>query len=300
MWGGRLTFPTPMLFAIGFITLFTSGGVTGIMLSNAGVDLALHDTYYVVGHFHYTLSMGAVFGVFAGFYFWAEKIFGVRYSELLGKIHFFLFFTGVNVTFLPMHFLGLAGMPRRIPDYPEAFAPWNMLASFGVIIIIVSLVIFLWLLVDMFGQYGKIPGRRNPWAEPTTFSVKGNSGEVLVRLLPNLEILKDVETIDYNKVSTASLIDPVSPKGNTKDLPLPWQVQFQDAGSPLMEGLTDLYGDIMSAITGILIFVAWMMTATLVIWGSNPYKNFIASQDSANKNLFKWDSYNHHTELEII
>jgi len=111
-----------MFFTIGFLFLFTVGGLTGIMLSNAGVDIALHDTYYVVAHFHYVLSMGAIFGIFAAFYFYFEKMYGFRYNEVYGKIHFFLFFLGVNITFFPMHFLGMAGMPRRIPDYPDAFS----------------------------------------------------------------------------------------------------------------------------------------------------------------------------------
>jgi len=116
MWGGILILKTSLLFALGFLVLFTLGGVTGVILANAGVDIAFHDTYYVVGHFHYVLSMGAVFSIFSAFYFWIEKILGIRYSEIVGQVHFWLFFLGVNLTFFPMHFLGLAGMPRRISD----------------------------------------------------------------------------------------------------------------------------------------------------------------------------------------
>jgi len=131
MWGGSIKLDTPMLFVIGFLFLFTIGGLTGVALSNSGINAILHDTYYVVAHFHYVLSMGVVFGIFAGWYYWIGKITGLTYPEMLGRIHFWLLFIGVNLTFFPMHFLGLAGMPRRIPDYPDAFAGWNALASFG-------------------------------------------------------------------------------------------------------------------------------------------------------------------------
>eukprot|EP01041_Mallomonas_annulata_P000672 gene672-1293_t len=145
MWGGSIRIQTPMLFALGFIFLFTVGGVTGVVLSNSGLNSAMHDTYYVVAHFHYVLSMGVVFGMFSGFYFWFGKMVGLRYPEILGQIHFWVFFIGVNLTFFPMHFLGLAGMPRRIPDYPDAYAGWNSLASFGSYISAFSVLIFFYI-----------------------------------------------------------------------------------------------------------------------------------------------------------
>jgi len=146
MWGGRVILKTPMLFALGFIFLFTIGGVTGVALSNSGINSALHDTYYVVAHFHYVLSMGVVFGIFSGVYFWFDKITGLNYPELLGQIHFWIFFLGVNLTFFPMHFLGLAGMPRRIPDYPDAFSGWNSIASFGSYVSAFSVLLFFYIL----------------------------------------------------------------------------------------------------------------------------------------------------------
>ena len=155
IWGGSIRFVTPMLFAIGFITLFTFGGLTGVVLANSGINAVMHDTYYVVAHFHYVLSMGAVFSIFAGWYYWIGKMTGLKYSEILGQLHFVLFFTGVNITFLPMHFLGLAGMPRRIPDYPDAYAEWNSIASFGSYLSALSTILFLYIVYDTLTRKSK-------------------------------------------------------------------------------------------------------------------------------------------------
>ena len=147
LWGGSIERnQVSMLFAIGFIFLFTIGGLTGIVLSNSSLNYLMHDTYYVVGHFHYVLSMGAVFGIFSGFYFWFQKMTGLVIHNILGTLHFWTFFFGVNVTFFPMHFLGLAGMPRRIPDYPDAYAGWNFVSSFGSNISIISLLLFFYII----------------------------------------------------------------------------------------------------------------------------------------------------------
>ena len=166
MWGGSIELKTPMLFAIGFIFLFTLGGVTGIVLSNASIDQILHNTYYVVAHFHYVLSLGAVFSIFAGFYYWIGKMSGRQYPEFWGQVHFWMMFVGVNLTFFPMHFLGLAGMPRRYPDYPDAFAGWNFVASIGAYIGAASVFVFLYVIYKTFTS--KVQVADNYWGEGAT------------------------------------------------------------------------------------------------------------------------------------
>ncbi len=166
MWGGSVTFKTPMVWAMGFIFMFTVGGVTGVVLANGGLDDNLHDTYYVVAHFHYVLSLGAVFSLFAGFYYWFGKMSGRHLNEFLGHLHFWIFFIGVNVLFFPMHFLGNSGMPRRVPDYPEAFAYWNHIASMGYVIMGVGVIIFF---INVF--WSLLAGRKaedNYWGEGAT------------------------------------------------------------------------------------------------------------------------------------
>jgi len=166
MWGGSIEFRTPMLWAIGFIFLFTVGGVTGVVLSNAGVDRSLHDTYYVVAHFHYVMSLGALFGIFAAWYYWFPKMTGYLYSEFIGKLHFWVSFIGVNLLFFPQHFLGLAGMPRRYVDYPDAYAGWNYVSSIGSYISAFAVFIFLFGVIQAFAAKRKAAD--NPWGEGAT------------------------------------------------------------------------------------------------------------------------------------
>jgi len=175
MWQGSIEFKTPMLFAIGFIFIFTVGGVTGIVLSQTGLDRAYHNTYYVIAHFHYVMSLGAVFCIFAGTYYWIGKMSGRQYPEWAGKLHFLLFFIGANLTFFPQHFLGRQGMPRRYIDYPDAFAFWNYISSIGAFIAFASFVFFIGIVF-----YTIFAGRR---VEENSYW--GDYAETLEWTLPN-------------------------------------------------------------------------------------------------------------------
>jgi len=167
-YGGSLWLTPAMLFALGFVFMFTVGGLSGVILANASLDIAFHDTYYVVAHFHYVLSMGAVFALYSAWYFWIPKILGLDYDQALAKVHFWIFFIGVNVTFFPQHFLGLQGMPRRISDYPDAFAGWNLVSSFGSMISVVAIVFFLHLTYLQLVN-GKAVARY-PWTTPQFYT----------------------------------------------------------------------------------------------------------------------------------
>lgn len=166
MWKGSMSFETPMLFAQGFLFLFTIGGFTGLVLAVTPIDIQLHDTYYVVAHFHYVMVAGALFAAFAGVYYWLPKWIGKMYDERLGKIHFWLSLIFFNITFFVQHFLGLAGMPRRIPDYALQFADWNMVSSIGAFGFGLSQVFFLYILLKAIRSGEKAP--EQPWDGATT------------------------------------------------------------------------------------------------------------------------------------
>jgi cytochrome c oxidase subunit I len=167
MWGGSIRLTAPMLWAIGFLFLFTVGGVTGVVLANAGVDHVLHNTYYVVAHFHYVLSLGAVFGILCGWYYWFPKMTGYILPEWIGKTHFWIAFIGSNVTFFPMHFLGLAGMPRHYFDYPDAYEHWHKIASFGSYIFAAGMLFFVWGNIYAY-FFRKERAGNNPWGASAT------------------------------------------------------------------------------------------------------------------------------------
>jgi cytochrome c oxidase subunit 1 len=271
-YGGILYMTPSMLFALGFVVMFTIGGLSGVVLANASLDIAFHDTYYVVAHFHYVLSLGAVFALFSAWYFWIPKMTGLSYNMLYGKVHFMILFIGVNVTFFPQHFLGLQGMPRRISDYPDAFAGWNLISSFGSIISVVATVLFLHIVYVQLVE-GEVTSRY-PWLVPQFYSD-------LFQTLFNRNYISLEWTLDSPPKPHAFVSLPLQSSLGFElvknDTPEPWGLFFQDNATPQMEGLEELHNNIMFYLAIILFSVSWIMLSIILNFRkkgiSNKYVN---------------------------
>ena len=288
-YGGSIKLTPSMLFALGFVFMFTIGGLSGVILANASLDIAFHDTYYVVAHFHYVLSMGAVFAMFAGWYFWVPKILGVNYNMTLSKVQFWMLFIGVNLTFFPQHFLGLQGMPRRISDYPDAYTGWNVVSSFGSIVSVVAAFIFLVIVYQQLTKGER--ASRNPWITPSYFS----------------DALRVYLSRSYTSLEW-SLNSPPKPHAFVNlplqssviwnffynfdfilklDAPSSWGIYFQDSGTPQMEGLIELHDIIMYYLIIILFGVGWILFSIMY--------NFISTKSPISHKYL-----NHGTLIELI
>jgi cytochrome c oxidase subunit 1 len=299
-YGGSLHLIPSLLFALGFVFMFTIGGLSGVVLANASLDIAFHDTYYVVAHFHYVLSMGAVFALFSGWYFWIPKIVGLDYNLLYSKAHFWVLFAGVNITFFPQHFLGLQGMPRRISDYPDAFTGWNFISSIGSIISVAATALFLQIVYLQLVNGKVIFGY--PWAVPQLFSdyyriLKDKCSPGLEWALHNppkphaftsLPLQSGFTNLLLQSGFINSLIERLWDLNYINcDAPRAWGLYFQDSASPQMEALVELHDNIMYYLVAILFSVGWIQGAIV-----KNFENSVAP--ISNKYL------NHGTLIELI
>jgi cytochrome c oxidase subunit 1 len=298
LWGGNIVLNAAMLFSLGFIILFTIGGLTGVILANAGLDVAFHDTYYVVAHFHYVLSMGAVFAIFSGFYHWFAHITSKTHNEFLAQLHFWLFFVGVNITFFPMHYLGMSGMPRRIPDYPLAYEYWNTIASAGSLMSLLSLLIFFWTFLDAF-YFSTENKKYNKNLGVSLFefhSVLFYNRYGFSRAVNFIKKLWCMVTEQKNKLSFLFFFKMIK-DDNASALVIGaaknGQKNFCHPSTPVMESIIDLHHDIMCYVIFISIFVFWMLMSCVYKYGDLFEVN--ESREASNVSRVTHDSL-----LEII
>jgi cytochrome c oxidase subunit 1 len=266
-YGGLIQLTPHMLFALGFVFMFTIGGLSGVVLANASLDVAFHDTYYVVAHFHYVLSMGAVFALFSGWYFWIPKMLGLNYNILQGNVHFWILFIGVNLTFFPQHFLGLQGMPRRISDYPDAYTGWNIISSFGSIVSVVATWLFLSLLYTQLTK-GKYVFNYIWYTAPFFRDLLQSQ---LIRAYSSLEwcLQNPPKPHAFTSLPLQSrmfipfLSGSILTTNIESDSPEPWGLFFQDSASPQMEAIVELHNNIMFYLFIILFAVGWIIISII-------------------------------------
>jgi cytochrome c oxidase subunit 1 len=322
LWGGMIVSRTPLLFTIGFLVLFTLGGLTGIVLANAGLDIILHDTYYVVAHFHYVLSMGAVFAIFSAFYYWFWKVTGYTYKEIYGSVHFWLMFVGVNLTFFPMHFVGLAGMPRRIPDYPDNYYYWNSISSFGSIISGVSVLLFFYLIYAAFNNNEEV-------LPNYIFKFNNFVKNIFINLITKSALFNRSQLLSLNKLSTrvksfymcilglcvVLILGSMRVKWNTildnhTDF---WKLSFQNPVTPIAYGIIKLHDHIFFFLVIILFVVSYLLYSTykFFYWGDlnrekgvfNKFSSFVLQNYKKSLALIvnhRVYNVNHGTTIEIV